>query len=102
MSAESPTIVDPEADISDLVVVILNWNRAEATLRCVDSVVAAGVHPSQIVVVDNGSDLACIQQLMAVEQRGITLLRVGANLGYSGGNNVGIAWALARPSTTNV
>ena len=46
-----------------------------------------------VVVVDNASTDATIERIEA-SGLPVTLLQTGANLGYAGGNNVGIAHAL--------
>ena len=73
-----------------LVAVVLNWNGGRDTLEALRSL--EGV---ETICVDNastdGSDAEVEQQLPGVE-----LLRTGANLGFAGGNNVGIRRALER------
>jgi GT2 family glycosyltransferase len=74
----------------NLVAVVLNWNGGEDTLAALRSLDGIAT-----ICVDNGStdgsDLA-----VAVECPGVELLRTGANLGFAGGNNVGLARALER------
>jgi GT2 family glycosyltransferase len=73
-----------------LVAVVLNWNGGDDTLAALRSL--EGV---ETICVDNasadGSDSRIEEQLPAVE-----LIRTGANLGFAGGNNVGIRRALDR------
>ncbi len=80
-----------------LAVVILTWNGREDTLACLRSLEAAGV-PSPgdgVVVVDNGSADGTLE---AVAERFPWAERIqnGANLGFAGGNNAGLRWALER------
>ncbi|MBS0648510.1 MAG: glycosyltransferase family 2 protein [Verrucomicrobia bacterium] len=78
-----------------LSVVILNWNGKKDTLACLDSLQKTQAPPFSIIVVDNGSQddsVAAISQ----EFPSATLLQTGKNLGYAGGNNVGIAHALKQ------
>jgi GT2 family glycosyltransferase len=74
----------------NLVAVVLNWNGGDDTLAALESL--AGV---ATVCVDNGSTDgspdAVAERFPVVE-----LIRTGVNLGFSGGNNVGIRRALAR------
>ena len=71
--------------------VILNWNRSSETLACLDA-----LGPDvPVVVVDNGSYAEAVEQLR-VARPDVPLLALGRNLGYAGGNNAGIQWALER------
>ena len=73
-----------------LVAVVLNWNGGEDTLNAL-----ASLDGIPTICVDNGStdgsDLLVEERFPQVE-----LLRTGANLGFAGGNNVGIRRALGR------
>ena len=85
-------------------VVILNWNGAKDTLECIKSVKKCQV-PSPIVfsaqsdrvqctiiVVDNGSTDNSVDVFK--KQKGIILLENKENLGFAGGNNVGMKYAI--------
>jgi GT2 family glycosyltransferase len=71
-----------------LVAVVLNWNGGQDTLAAIESL--RGV---ETIVVDNGSTDGSDA---AIEQLDVELIRTGANLGFAGGNNVGIRAALDR------
>jgi GT2 family glycosyltransferase len=73
-----------------LVAVVLNWNGGDDTPRALASL--GGI---EAVCVDNGSTDGSDAD---VERRfpDVELLRTGANLGFAGGSNVGIARALER------
>ncbi|MDY0013837.1 MAG: glycosyltransferase family 2 protein [Rhodocyclaceae bacterium] len=78
-----------------VVTVLLNWNGKADTLACLDSL-AAVTHPNhQVVVVDNGSTDGSVAAIKSACQD-VLVLETGANLGYAGGNNVGIRWALEQ------
>jgi len=85
---------------SKVLVSILNWNTAEMTAKCVDSVLQMDVMSGvqlQVMVIDNGSaapDWAMLQTLL--DRPGIELIRNEANLGFAGGHNVAIALAQDR------
>lgn len=71
-------------------VIVLTWNGLEVTSRCLETLLANTVHPDmEVVVVDNGSKDGTLEFLRALE--GIRLIQNGENLGFVGGNNVGIA-----------
>jgi GT2 family glycosyltransferase len=76
-------------------IVILNWNGLRDTLECLGSVARLDYPHRQTVVVDNGSSDGAPAQLKAAYPD-IALLENGRNLGYTGGNNVGIRFALTQ------
>lgn len=100
--------------------VVLNWNGWHDTLACVRSLLQAEPAPGRIIVCDNGSSDDSLPQLDAalraapgaglrctdragVDGADVTAARLwlvanGANLGYAGGNNVGLRLALRDPA----
>jgi len=74
----------------NLVAVVLNWNGGDDTLAALESLVGVDT-----VCVDNGSDDGS-PDAVAARFPSAELIRTGVNLGFSGGNNVGIRRALAR------
>lgn len=79
-------------------IIILNYNRAKDTIECVDSVLKSSYTDFQILVIDNDSSLEDFDELSR-SLKGkdkIELYRNDANLGYAGGNNVGIKIALKK------
>jgi len=74
--------------------IIVNWNLASETIPCIESLLAAGAPLAQIVVVDNGSQDDSVAQLAQRFGQALTLLRQPTNLGFAGGNNIGIQHAL--------
>jgi GT2 family glycosyltransferase len=76
-------------------VVVLNWNNASDTLDCLESLAHVTYPQVEIVAVDNGSDDGSVA---AIRRRfpKLPVLETGTNLGYAGGNNVGIRHALDR------
>ncbi len=74
--------------------IILNWNAADDTIRCVRTVASwETVHPT-IWVVDNHS-ISGSAETISNECPGVHLIRNPVNLGFSGGNNRGISQALS-------
>jgi GT2 family glycosyltransferase len=73
--------------------VVLSWNGRDDTLRCLESLTRVEHPYLTIVCVDNGSSDGTQQ---AVRERfpQVILIEAGANLGYSGGNNLGLRYAL--------
>jgi GT2 family glycosyltransferase len=80
---------------SSVAFVILNWNGREYTPSCLDSLSQAGLDFSQITVVDNHSEDGSYEYLLE-NYPTIDLIRNPTNLGFTGGNNVGIRKALEK------
>jgi len=79
--------------MSNLGLVILNWNNPADTVSCLSSLAHITTPDMEVIVVDNGStddSVAVIRH----QHPECTLLQTGANLGYAGGNNFGIRYAL--------
>lgn len=74
----------------NLTAVVLNWNGGDDTLAALGSL--AGV---ETICVDNGSADGSADRV-AERFPAVELIRTGENLGFSGGNNVGIRRALER------
>jgi GT2 family glycosyltransferase len=75
-------------------IVILNWNGLSDTLECLESLKAVAYANFEVLVIDNGSkgnDAEVIKEnfgdfVFEIEEK--------KNLGFAGGCNVGIRWAL--------
>jgi len=79
--------------IPRVTIIILNWNGISDTLECLESVTELEYPEVQVIVVDNGStdgSPSCIRQ----RYPSVTLLETGKNLGFTGGNNLGMRKAL--------
>src|SRR3990167_562820 len=75
---------------------ILNYNGLENTLECIESIrrLKQENFIINIMVIDNNSSDDSVEVLSKI--KGINLIRNNKNLGYSGGNNVGIKYALEK------
>jgi GT2 family glycosyltransferase len=109
--------------MSRAVVVVLNWNGARDTVACVQSLLGLSCPEIDVVVCDNDSapadvqwlaaglgDLALANQVAFMEvepgavgarrrpREGATiaLVHTGSNLGFAGGVNIGLRYALAQ------
>ena len=78
-------------------VVIVNWNGKRDTLACLASLkqIKRGKETLTVVVVDNGSSDDSISVIRKTHPW-VTVIPVGKNLGFTGGNNVGISYALSK------
>ncbi|HKD78937.1 MAG TPA: glycosyltransferase family 2 protein [Candidatus Angelobacter sp.] len=76
-------------------VIILNWNSYEVTKDCLASLEKSDYTNFEIVLVDNGSKDGSADKL-AAEFPPVRVIRNETNLGFTGGNNVGIRDALKR------
>lgn len=74
-------------------IIVLNWNRKDDTLACLESLSAADLGGAAVVVVDNGSHDGTVA---AVRERFPTvgIVALPENRGFAGGNNAGMSEAL--------
>ena len=75
-------------------IIILNWNGWKDTVECLESLKKIDYPNYQIVLVDNGSTDESVLQLEKFCLEKIKFLFLNSNLGFAGGNNVGIKHAL--------
>ena len=81
-----------------ILVSILNWNKAEQTAECLDSLQGeflATPADITVLVIDNGSadaDYAALQE--SIRSRNAMLKRMPSNLGFTGGHNIAIEEAI--------
>jgi len=80
--------------LSKACVVIPNWNGRDSLPACLDSLAKQSIEAG-IVVVENGSNDGS-RQLLAEKYPGITVLVQETNLGFAGGVNVGIEYAIEQ------
>ena len=79
-----------------LTIITINYNSAENTINLLESLRNQTSKDFEIIVVDNASkDLAQLMDYQTSETN-ITYIKNAHNLGYSGGNNVGIRQALEK------
>lgn len=76
-------------------VVVLNYRMREPTLDCLRSLQALTYPNWRLVVVDNGSDDG-LEEAVRRDYPEAVFLQTGENLGYTGGNNRGLTFALAE------
>lgn len=75
-------------------VIILNYNGYEDTLECVKSVEKSDYPNVKIVVIDNASQNDSYNVLRKSLNPNVVLMKTEKNIGYAGGNNIGIKYAM--------
>lgn len=79
---------------SKLFIYILNWNQADMTVACAQSILAQeGACQFDLFIIDNGSTDDSLQ-IFQRELPNIALIKNKENLGFQGGMNAGIRHAL--------
>lgn len=86
---------DPLNSNPQVACIILNWNGWRDTIECLDALKDCRYPALTVIVVDNGSADDSVARIRAAHPD-ILLLESGANLGFAGGNNIGIRYALAH------
>jgi hypothetical protein len=81
--------------LMELSIIILNWNAADDTIRCVRQIDRWARLRPRIWVVDNASRDTSLERITH-ECPAISLVRNSANLGFAGGTNQGVSQALAE------
>jgi GT2 family glycosyltransferase len=81
-----------------LTTIIVHYNTPEETLRCIASVlkIKARHFTHQILVIDNGSKENLELPAKLAAHPNVELVRSDSNLGFAGGNNLGIKHAISN------
>lgn len=79
---------------SRICVVIVNFNGWDDTRECLDSILQSNCDSVSVVVVDNASSTDLLDQFHR-DYPSVHWLRTRENLGWSGGNNIGIDFAFS-------
>ena len=79
------------------VTIILNWNCADDSIACAQSIISQTAD-SDIILVDNASSDDSVPRLekFVKSQSGIFFIKNGKNLGFAGGINSGLRLAISK------
>ena len=75
-------------------IILLNWNNPDDTIECLESLKQITYPHYDIIVVDNHSTDDSIIKLESIDN--IFIIKNDSNVGFAGGNNVGIEYALKK------
>ena len=90
MTTKSELVRNPK-----VVCIVVNWNGWKDTVECLDALKKCTYPNLSLIVVDNGSTDDSVAQIRAAFP-GILLVKSGRNLGFAGGNNIGIRRGLGE------
>ncbi len=76
-------------------IILVNWNGKNDTLECLTSLSKCTYEKLVITVVDNGSTDESVAAIRAAFPKTV-IFAEKENLGFAGGNNVAIQWALTK------
>lgn len=74
-------------------IITLNWNNEEDTIECIRSLEKISYKNYKIIVVDNGSEEESVLKIKK-QYSEICIINNKKNLGFAGGNNIGIKYAI--------
>ncbi|HLW19003.1 MAG TPA: glycosyltransferase family 2 protein [Cyclobacteriaceae bacterium] len=85
----------PSIKHSSVAIILLNWNGFDFTKACLESLRKISYPHYQVILVDNGSTDDSLNKLKGLFPE-VVFLTSSINLGFTGGNNLGISHALEK------
>jgi GT2 family glycosyltransferase len=82
-------------DTKSSCIILINYNCERYILKCLESIEKNNFDISNVIVVDNNSHDNSIKFILG-KYGNINIIYSKVNLGFAGGNNLGIKWALSR------
>ena len=83
------------SDFPKVFIIVLNWNGWKDTVECIKSLKKITYPNNKIILVDNGSTDNS-EEILRKKFPDLELIQTGENLGFAGGNNIGIQYALSK------
>ncbi len=81
-------------------IILVNWNQSNLTIECLKSLLKISFPSYTIILIDNGSKKEERDKLEKfLEDHNIEIICNDKNLGFTGGNNVGLEFALKQDFT---
>lgn len=80
-------------------IILVNYNGAEDTIECIKSLGKINYLNYKIVIIDNDSyndDYLNLKEYIDSYRNNINLIKAQKNLGFAGGNNIGIEYAINK------
>jgi len=79
-------------------IVVLNWNALKETIECIDSLREIKYPQYKLIIVDNASSNNDAHVLCEMYSQIADIILAKENYGYTGGNNIGIEYAIEKYS----
>lgn len=79
----------------EVLCIVLSYNGREDTSACLSSILSQQPEGLDVIVIDNASGLGVVESLKTLHP-GVEIVALPENLGWAGGNNVGIRIGLDR------
>ncbi|MFX0149876.1 MAG: glycosyltransferase family 2 protein [Candidatus Hodarchaeota archaeon] len=79
--------------------IVLNYNCANDTISCVENLLKTRYQNLSVIVVDNASETEDISKLDTLRHKILEIIYNNTNLGYAGGNNIGINYAMKNTNS---
>ena len=82
--------------MTSVLIVVLNWNGIDDTKECLESLQAQSYENYKIAIVENGSVDNSVEELdkLSAKNPDLIIIKNKRNLGFAGGVNTGIRYAL--------
>lgn len=82
---------------SSMSIIVVNWEKPDETILCLESLKAANVDLASVILLDNGSRDGSAKILSTLFPK-VQFIQTRENLGFAGGYNKGIEYALEGTS----